>query len=804
MEEYNHIEIEKKWQRTWDRFKMFTAEDKSEKPKYYALIEFPYPSGIGMHVGHVRAYASLEVISRKRRMEGYNVLFPIGFDAFGLPTENYAIKTGIHPRIVTDNNIKTFVKQLKRAGFSFDFKRTVDTSNSSYYKWTQWIFARLFEKGLAYRSKAFVNYCPLCRVILSNEESQGGHCDRCDSQVVQQQKDVWFLKISEYAEKLLQGLEEVDYSSRIKIEQENWIGKSEGAEISFKVTNSDASLMVYTTRPDTVFGSTFLVIAPEHPLINSNKEKIINLDEVNQYLEQTKRKTEFERVHMNKEKTGVRIQGLTGINPLTNKEIPIYIADYVITGYGTGAIMAVPGHDTRDYDFAKKYNLEIIEVIQGGDLSKEAYTTISDGILVNSDFLNGLTVAKAQETILAYLEEKGFGKKKTQYKMQDWAFNRQRYWGEPIPIIHCPDCGDVVVPDNQLPIRLPEVSSFEPSRNGESPLSKIESFVNCKCPKCGKDAKRETDTMPQWAGSSWYFLRYCDPANKKVLADFDKLQYWMPVDWYNGGMEHVTRHMIYARFWNAFLYDIGITPYKEPFKKRTAQGLILGSDGEKMAKSKNNGVDPINIIDLYGADTLRTYLLFIGDYEQPCPWNDNAVKGVKRFLDKVWKLSERVNKDIKGYTMLFEHIIHKTIKEVSNDIESNKFNTAISKLMILTNTFIESPIIGIDEMNVLIRLLNPFAPHICEEINERLGSIKPLVFTPWPTYDEKKTIADITTMVVQINGKTRATFEIDRQASRKEIEEAALAIPKVATMLEGQNVVKIIIVLGKLINIVVA
>ena len=693
---------------------MFRAIDFDSKPKYYALIEFPYPSGIGMHVGHMRAYASLEIVSRKRRMEGYNVLFPLGFDAFGLPTENYAIQTGIHPRVVTDQNIANFVRQSKAAGFSFDYDRTIDTTDPKYYHWTQWIFSKMFEKGLAYKSKTYVNYCPKCKVILSNEESQGGKCDRCDSDVIQMRKDVWFLKITEYAESLLEGLKDVNYLPRIKSEQENWIGRSSGAEVNFGLTVSDEKLTVYTTRPDTLYGATFMVIAPEHDLIEKYQDKISNLDEVRAYQEEAKRKTEFERVNLNKDKTGVRLQGIEGINPINGKHIPIFIADYVITGYGTGAIMAVPAHDTRDYAFAKKFGLDIIEVIKGGDINKEAYTDTQDGEMVNSGILNGLTVKEAIEKMKNYLEETGIGHAKKQYKMQDWAFNRQRYWGEPIPIINCPHCGQVLVPEDQLPVELPNIEEFKPGVDGESPLAKIDSFVNCKCPKCGADAKRETDTMPQWAGSSWYFLRYVDPHNDKELASIDKLKYWLPVDWYNGGMEHVSRHMIYSRFWNHFLFDNGIVPVKEPYARRTAQGLILGSDGEKMSKSKGNGVDPMNVIEMYGADTLRTYIAFIGDYEQPTPWSDTSIKGCRRFLEKVWRLQEKVV-DGDEYTPALESLIHRTIKEVDSDIENVKYNTAVSKLMTLTNAFLEKDTITKKDYEVLLKLLNPFAPHMCEE-----------------------------------------------------------------------------------------
>lgn len=801
MRDYNHKEIEGKWQSYWFDNHMFRAIDFDPRPKYYALIEFPYPSGIGMHVGHMRAYASLEIVSRKRRMEGYNVLFPLGFDAFGLPTENYAIQTGIHPRVVTDHNIANFVRQSKAAGFSFDYDRTIDTTDPKYYHWTQWIFSKMFEKGLAYKSKTYVNYCPKCKVILSNEESQGGKCDRCDSDVIQMRKDVWFLKITEYAESLLEGLKDVNYLPRIKSEQENWIGRSSGAEVNFGLTVSDEKLTVYTTRPDTLYGATFMVIAPEHDLIEKYQDKISNLDEVRAYQEEAKRKTEFERVNLNKDKTGVRLQGIEGINPINGKHIPIFIADYVITGYGTGAIMAVPAHDTRDYAFAKKFGLDIIEVIKGGDINKEAYTDTQDGEMVNSGILDGLTVKEAIEKIKNYLEETGIGHAKKQYKMQDWAFNRQRYWGEPIPIINCPHCGQVLVPEDQLPVELPNIEEFKPGVDGESPLAKIDSFVNCKCPKCGADAKRETDTMPQWAGSSWYFLRYVDPHNDKELASIDKLKYWLPVDWYNGGMEHVSRHMIYSRFWNHFLFDNGIVPVKEPYARRTAQGLILGSDGEKMSKSKGNGVDPMNVIEMYGADTLRTYIAFIGDYEQPTPWSDTSIKGCRRFLEKVWRLQEKVV-DGAEYTPTLESLIHRTIKEVDSDIENVKYNTAVSKLMTLTNAFLEKDTITKKDYEVLLKLLNPFAPHMCEELNKEVLGADSLVFASWPKYDEAKTVDNTIEMAVQVNGKLRGTLKIARDSDAKVVQEAALALENVQNFVTGKEIKKIIVVPNRIVNIV--
>ena len=643
MKEYNFSAIESKWQKYWDEHKTFEASNDFSKKKFYGLVEFPYPSGHGMHVGHIKAYSGLEVVSRKRRLQGYNVLFPIGFDAYGLPTENTAIKTGVHPRKVTDDNIKKFTGQLKRVGFSFDWSRVIDTTDENYYKWTQWIFLKMFENGLVFRDKTLVNYCPSCKVVLSNEDSQGGHCDVCHSEIVQKTKEVWYLRITEYADKLLQGLEEVDYLPNIKLQQQNWIGKSTGAFVNFKIKEQDDQLKIYTTRPDTLYGVTFMVIAPEHPIIQKYRNSIANIADLDAYKTECAKKSEFERTQLVKDKTGVKIDGLTAINPITGKEIPIYISDYVMMGYGTGAIMAVPAHDTRDYDFAKKFGIDIIEVIKGGDISKEAYT--GDGEMVNSGELNGITNKKeAIEKMLTVLEKLGCGEKGVQYKMKDWAFNRQRYWGEPIPIVHCPHCGMVAVPYDELPLKLPPVENFEPGTDGESPLAKIDSFVHCKCPKCGCDAKRETDTMPQWAGSSWYFLRYCDPNNNDEFASQEALKYWMPVDWYNGGMEHVTRHMIYSRFWHKFLYDLGLVPTSEPYAKRTAQGLILGPDGEKMSKSRGNVVDPNDVVDEYGADVLRLYVLFMGDYEKAAPWSESSVKGCKRFVDRIWALQDKVER----------------------------------------------------------------------------------------------------------------------------------------------------------------
>ena len=731
---YDFASVEPKWQKYWEEHGSFRASEDHTKPKFYALVEFPYPSGHGMHVGHIKAYSGLEVVSRKRRMQGYNVLFPIGFDAYGLPTENTAIKTGVHPRKVTDDNIVKFTGQLKRVGFSFDWSRVIDTTDEKYYKWTQWIFLKMFEKGLAFRDKTLVNYCPSCKVVLSNEDSQGGKCDICHSEIVQKTKEVWYLRITEYADKLLQGLEEVDYLPNVKLQQQNWIGKSTGAFVNFAVKeHADEKLRIYTTRPDTLYGVTFMVIAPEHPIIQKYRDGIANIAELDAYKTECAKKSEFERTQLVKDKTGVKIDGLTGINPVTGKEIPIYISDYVMMGYGTGAIMAVPAHDTRDYDFAKKFGIDIIEVIKGGDISKEAYT--GDGEMVNSGILNGITNKKdAIAKMLEVLAEKGCGEKGVQYKMKDWAFNRQRYWGEPIPIVYCPKCGMVPVPYDQLPLRLPPVENFEPGKDGESPLAKIESFVNCKCPKCGAAARRETDTMPQWAGSSWYFLRYCDPHNDKEFASQEALKYWMPVDWYNGGMEHVTRHMIYSRFWHKFLYDLDLVPTSEPYAKRTAQGLILGPDGEKMSKSRGNVVDPNDVVDVYGADVLRLYVLFMGDYEKAAPWSDSSVKGCKRFVDRIWALQDKVT-DSDSYSDALRSKMHKTIKKVSEDIESMKFNTAIAAMMTLLNDIYDAGSITRKEFRDLLVLLYPFAPHVSEELYQLIGCEGVLSEQEWVTYD---------------------------------------------------------------------
>ena len=796
---YDFKSIEPKWQKYWEEHDSFKAVDFSDKPKFYALVEFPYPSGAGMHVGHIKAYSGLEVVSRKRRLEGYNVLFPIGFDAYGLPTENTAIKTGVHPRKVTDNNIRKFTNQLKRVGFSFDWSRVIDTTDEDYYHWTQWIFLKMYEHGLVFRDKTLVNYCPSCKVVLSNEDSQGGHCDICHSEIVQKTKEVWYLRITEYADKLLAGLDEVNYLPNIKLQQQNWIGKSTGAFVDFKIKENDEKLRVYTTRPDTLYGVTFMVIAPEHPIIEKYRASISNIDALDAYKAECAKKSEFERTQLVKDKTGVKIEGLTGINPINEKEVPIYISDYVMMGYGTGAIMAVPAHDTRDYDFAKKFGIDIIPVIKGGDIGKEAYT--GDGEMINSGSLDGITNKKdAVEAMLKVIAEKGCGERGVQYKMKDWAFNRQRYWGEPIPIVHCPKCGIVPVPYDELPLKLPPVENFEPGADGESPLAKIDSFVHCKCPKCGGEARRETDTMPQWAGSSWYFLRYCDPHNHDAFAAQDKLKYWMPVDWYNGGMEHVTRHMIYSRFWHKFLYDIGEVPVDEPYAKRTAQGLILGPDGEKMSKSKGNVVDPNDVVDVYGADVLRVYVLFMGDYEQAAPWNEDSMKGCKRFLDRVWGLQD-ILADGDAFRPEMVAAMHRTIKKVSEDIEAMKFNTAIASMMTLLNTIYEKGSINRAEYGALLRILNPFAPHMTEEIYQNVFG-KVLSEQSWPTYDDALCVEKTVEMAVQINGKLRGRIRVPTDADAASVLEAAKADETVGAALAGKTVVKEIVVPNKIVNIV--
>lgn len=797
--------IDEKWQRIWEDNKCFNATEDYDKKKFYALVEFPYPSGVGMHVGHIRAYMGMDVLARKRRLQGYNVLFPIGFDAFGLPTENYAMKTGIHPRKVTDDNIATFTKQLKSVGFSFDYDRVIDTTQPDYYKWTQWIFLQLFKNELAYKSKGYVNFCPKCRVVLANEESQGGKCDRCDSEVVQLEKEEWMLKITEYADKLLDGLKEIDFPDRVKLEQENWIGRSYGAEICFKVMETNDDLVVYTTRPDTIFGVTYMAIAPEHPILEKLKNKILNYENIKEYKIEAKKKTEFERVELSKEKTGVKVEGISILNPITGENIPLYVTDYVMMGYGTGAIMAVPAHDTRDYEFAKKFKIDIKQVVSSDgaklDLENEAFCDIKTGILVNSQFLNGLDVNTAKDKVIGYIEKNNIGKRKTNYHMKDWAFARQRYWGEPIPIVKCENCGLVALDEKDLPLTLPELKEFMPGEDGKSPLAKVQSWVNTVCPKCGKKAIRETDTMPQWAGSSWYFLRYIDPNNNKKLADEKKLKYWLPVDCYNGGMEHVTRHLIYSRFWHRFLYDIGVVPTKEPYAKRTTQGLILGPDGNKMSKSKGNVVNPDDIVAEYGADTLRTYILFISDYRDSAPWNENGVKGCKKFLDRLMRLEEiATDEDVTDDDI--EREINKTIKKVSLDYEDQKYNTAIAAMMSYVNVLYKKEKVSKKYIAPLLQILNPIASHVTEELWERLNLKGHIFNSNWPIYDESKLLSTTTELAVQINGKVRFKIVVPSDFSEQEIEKQVKEDERLEKYVDLQNIKKIIVIKSRIINIV--
>ena len=797
---YDYRSIEAKWQKKWEEKGVFRAEDRCDKPKFYALVEFPYPSGAGMHVGHIKAYSGLDVVSHKRRMQGYNVLFPMGFDSFGLPAENYAIKTNTHPHVITTKNVDHFKDQMKKIGFCFDWSREISTSLPDYYKWTQWIFLKMFEHGLVFRAKTLVNYCLHCKVVLSNEDSQGGKCDVCHSDVVQLPKDVWYLKITQYADKLLEGLDHVDYPDSIKQQQITWIGKSTGAFVDFTLDGTDEKLEIYTTRCDTLFGVTFMVMAPEHPTLDKYKDRIANWDEVTAYREECAKKTEFERTQLVKEKTGVRLEGLCAVNPVNGKKIPIFIADYVMMGYGTGAIMAVPAHDQRDWEFAHKFGVDIIQVIEGGDIEKEAYT--GDGRMINSDFLNKYDNKKDSiAAMLEYLGEKGIGKKGVQYKMKDWAFNRQRYWGEPIPLIHCPKCGTVGVPYEELPLRLPDVENFEPGTDGQSPLARIDSFVNCKCPKCGGAAKRETDTMPQWAGSSWYFLRFIDPHNDAALCDPEKMKYWMPVDWYNGGMEHVTRHLLYSRFWHRFLYDIGVVNTPEPYAKRTYQGLILGPDGNKMSKSAGNVIDPLDIVERYGADTLRTYVLFMGDYTAAAPWNEDSVKGCKRFLERVAGLTDIMT--AKNEDEALESLVHKTVKKVGDDIEAMKYNTAIAAMMTLINEFYKAGSVTKFDVETFVKILSPFAPHLCEEMWESMGHKTMLAVTPWPQYDEAKTVDSTVEIGVQFNGKSRGTVVIPADAESDAAVAAVKESGKFDSQLQDKQIVKVIYVKGKIINLIV-
>lgn len=797
---YNSKNIEKKWQKIWEEKKVFAADNNSDKPKYYALIEFPYPSGKGLHVGHPRPYTALDVVSRKRRMQGFNVLYPIGWDAFGLPTENYAIKNRIHPRVVTEQNIEHFKNQVKSLGISFDWDREIDTANPAYYKWTQWIFLQLLKRGLAYKSKMAVNFCTSCKCVLANEEVVNGVCERCGSEVVHKVKSQWMLKITEYAQRLIDDLELVDYPERVKAQQKNWIGRSEGAQISFGTSAGD-NIDVFTTRPDTIFGVTYMVISPEHPILSKWNDLIKNNDEVSAYVEEASKKSEFERSQLSKEKTGVKLDGVKAINPVSLKEIPIFVSDYVLMSYGTGAIMAVPAHDDRDYDFAKRFNLPITAVIDGGDVSKCAFTDCKSGRMINSDFLNGMSVEDAKNKILSYLEEKNIGHRKVNYKLRDWVFSRQRYWGEPIPVVYCEKCGYVPIPESELPLELPEVDSYEPSDTGESPLSNIESFVNTICPVCGHAAKRETDTMPQWAGSSWYYLRYMDPHNDEELVGKKALDYWENVDWYNGGMEHTTLHLLYSRFWHKFLYDIGLVNTKEPYKKRTSHGMILGENGEKMSKSRGNVVNPDDIVNEYGADTLRLYEMFIGDFEKSAPWSTSGIKGCRRFIDRYWNLQDvlvdgKLRKEL-------EASFHKTIKKVSYDIENLKFNTAIAALMSLINEIYETGNITYEELKIFTILLNPFAPHVTEEIFEiqRLGTGM-VCEQVWPKFDESKCAQSTVEIAIQVNGKIKAKLIVPKNMPKDEVINLAKNDEKIVPLLKDKSILKEIYVEGKLVNIV--
>ena len=798
---YEFNRIEKKWQKIWDDKGVYKAYNNDPRKKFYGLIEFPYPSGEGLHVGHPRPYTAMDIIARKRRMQGYNVLFPIGFDAFGLPTENFAIKNHMHPKDVTKRNIARFTDQLKMLGFSFDWDRVVDTTDPSYYKWTQWIFLQMFKRGLAYKASMPVNWCTSCKCVLANEEVVNGVCERCGAPVVRKEKSQWMLAITKYAQRLIDDLDDVDFIERVKIQQRNWIGRSTGAEVIFKTTAGD-DLKVFTTRCDTLFGATYMVIAPEHAMIEKWADKLTNIEAVKEYQAAAARKSDFERTELVKEKTGVELKGVKAINPVTNKEIPIFISDYVLATYGTGAIMAVPAHDTRDWEFAKQFGLPIVEVVSGGDVEKEAFTTKDDtAILVNSGFLNGLSVKEAIPVMIKWLEEQGIGEEKVNYKLRDWVFSRQRYWGEPIPIVKCDKCGYVAIPEEQLPLTLPDVESYETTDDGESPLSKMTDWVNTTCPCCGGPAKRETDTMPQWAGSSWYFLRYMDPHNDKALASREALDYWSPVDWYNGGMEHTTLHLLYSRFWHKFLYDIGVVPTKEPYQKRTSHGMILGEGGEKMSKSRGNVVNPNDIVDAYGADTLRLYIMFIGDFEKAAPWSDNAVKGCKRFLDRVWNLAEQ-KREGDAYSPENEAVIHRTIKKVGEDIESMKFNTAIASLMSLVNQYYDkTPSRG--DIKVLLELMSPFAPHIAEELWEIQGFEGLACQAQWPAFDESKTVETECEMAVQVMGKLKGTIKVPADSDDEVVKAAALENEKVARAVDGGQIVKTIIVKNKLINIIV-
>lgn len=801
MDRYNPNSIEKKWQKYWEENKTFKTSDDKSKEKFYALVEFPYPSGQGLHVGHPRPYTALDIVSRKRRMQGYNVLYPMGWDAFGLPTENFAIKNKIRPEIVTENNIKNFKRQMQSIGFSFDWDREINTTDPDYYKWTQWIFIQMFKKGLAYKKEMPINWCPSCKTGLANEEVINGHCERCGGEVIRKVKNQWMLKITEYADRLIDDLKDVDYLDKIKSQQINWIGRSYGAEIKFPLKEVDEKITVFTTRADTIFGATYMVISVDHSLIEKYSDQIKNIEEIRSYRQEVAKKSELERTDLSKEKTGYKIDGLTAINPLTNKDIPVYVSDYVLMTYGTGAIMAVPAHDDRDYEFAKKFNIEMIPVIEGSDIENSAFTETNEGNLINSEFLNGLSVNEAKQKMYEYIEEKEIGHKKTNFKLRDWVFSRQRYWGEPIPLVYCEHCGWVPLEEKDLPLVLPKVDNYEPTDNGESPLSNIDEFVHTKCPKCGRDAVRETDTMPQWAGSSWYYLRYTDPHNDEAIASKDNLDYYVPVDWYNGGMEHTTLHLLYSRFWHKFLYDIGVVPTKEPYMKRTSHGMILGDNNEKMSKSRGNVVNPDDIVRDFGADTLRCYEMFIGDFEKSAPWSENGVKGCRKFLDKVWRTQELVDEDSNFEKM--ETLTHQTIKKVSEDYENLKFNTAIAQLMTLLNEFNNLDKISKEQYKIFLILLNPVCPHITEEIWQRMGYEGYVHEASWPEYDESKTILDVIELPIQVNGKLRTTVEIGREASENEVFEKAIKDDVVAKYLENKNVVKKIYVKGRIFNIIV-
>ena len=798
---YDFKQVEKKWQDRWEETGVFHAKNEYDRPKFYCLVEFPYPSGQGLHVGHPRSYTALDIVARKKRLQGYNVLYPMGWDAFGLPTENYAIKNHIHPEIVTHDNVAHFKQQLQSLGFSFDWSREVNTTDPSYYKWTQWIFLQLFKKGLAYKKEMAVNWCPSCKCVLANEEAAGGVCERCGSEVVRRVKSQWMLKITAYAQRLLDDLDELDFIDRVKVQQRNWIGRSTGAEVDFTATTGD-KMTVYTTRPDTLFGATYMVLSPEHPLIEKWADKIENLDEVRAYQAEAARKSDFERTEVNTDKTGVCIKGVRAVNPVNDTEIPIFISDYVLVSYGTGAIMAVPAHDTRDWEFAKKFDLPVIEVVQGGDVEKEAFTDCASGVMVNSGFLTGMTVDEAKGKITEWLSENGKGRSKVNFKLRDWVFSRQRYWGEPIPIVYCEKCGYVPLPEDQLPLKLPMVDSYEPTETGESPLAKMTDWVNTTCPHCGGKAVRETDTMPQWAGSSWYFLRYCDPHNDEALASKEALEYWTPVDWYNGGMEHTTLHLLYSRFWHKFLYDIGVVPTKEPYQKRTSHGMILGENGEKMSKSRGNVVNPDDIVNEYGADTMRLYEMFIGDFEKAAPWNSASIKGCKRFLDRVWNLQE-IAVDGDGYRPELEAPIHRTIKKVTEDIDNLKANTAIAAMMSLLNAIADTGAVTKGELRTLTLLLNPFAPHMTEELWEQMGFGGTVTDQQWPAYDEAKCKDETVEIVVQLNGKVRAKLSIPAEMEAADAIALAKQEEKIKAAIENMQIVKEIYVKGKLVNLVV-